>query len=233
MKKFLAGTGLVCTLFLLAACGNSNSVQSKASDSTSSSVVKKYVSKYSDKEYALMAYMKATNQEMADVQENAANISWSGSDDHFEAVNNDQTVTMTVEKDAVVVNEDNQETTFSKHSLAKHFTNKHQLDTILGDLGKQNDANSASSTTADQQASTNQQGQAAQAGQQTGSNGHVTIAGHSFHHEDFYGNDILVGDNSEGEAEEFLANDPSLNKDQRYAALSQASSQEHPNLSGN
>ncbi|MCU4690978.1 DUF4352 domain-containing protein [Limosilactobacillus reuteri] len=38
----------------------------------------------------------------------------------------------------------------------------------------------------------------------------VNIAGHSFHHEDFYGTDILVGNNGEGEAGEWAANDPSV-----------------------
>lgn len=38
----------------------------------------------------------------------------------------------------------------------------------------------------------------------------VTIAGHKFHHEDFYGTDILVGNNGEGEAGEWAANSPEV-----------------------
>lgn len=38
----------------------------------------------------------------------------------------------------------------------------------------------------------------------------VMIGGHSFHHENAYGTDVLVGDNGEGEAGEWAANDPEV-----------------------
>lgn len=56
----------------------------------------------------------------------------------------------------------------------------------------------------------NSQSQTAQSQAGSSSNGDVNIAGHSFHHEDFYGTDILVGNNGEGEAGEWAANDPSV-----------------------
>lgn len=87
------------------------------------------------------------------------------------------------------------------------------------------ESNSSQSNNSSQQTevSSNQQSQQLpqQATESSSDNGHVTIAGHSYHHEDFYGNDILVGDNGEGEAQEYIANDPSLNQDQRDAALRQ------------
>lgn len=60
------------------------------------------------------------------------------------------------------------------------------------------------------QQSSNNQSQTAQSQASSSSNGDVNIAGHSFHHEDFYGTDILVGNNGEGEAGEWAANDPSV-----------------------
>ena len=44
----------------------------------------------------------------------------------------------------------------------------------------------------------------------TSSSDAVTIAGHTFHHTDFYGTDILVGDNGEGEAGEWAVNSPEV-----------------------
>lgn len=87
------------------------------------------------------------------------------------------------------------------------------------------ESNSSESDNSSQQTGTSSDQQSQQSSQQatesSSDNGHVTIAGHSYHHEDFYGNDILVGDNGEGEAQEYIANDLSLNQDQRDAALSQ------------
>lgn len=58
------------------------------------------------------------------------------------------------------------------------------------------------------QSSTSQNQEAQQ--NTTSSNNDVTIAGHKFHHEDFYGTDILVGNNGEGEAGEWAANSPEV-----------------------
>ena len=92
-------------------------------------------------------------------------------------------------------------------------------------IKKQSESSSSESDNSSQQTGTSSDQQSQQSSQQatesSSDNGHVTIAGHSYHHEDFYGNDILVGDNGEGEAQEYIANDPSLNQDQRDAALSQ------------
>lgn len=55
-------------------------------------------------------------------------------------------------------------------------------------------------------------------GSSTSDDGEVTIGGHKFHHEDFYGNDILVGNNNEGEAGEWAANDPSARNDSSVKA---------------
>lgn len=48
--------------------------------------------------------------------------------------------------------------------------------------------------------------------------GKTIIAGHSFHREDFYGNSILVGDNGEGEAGEWAANNPATQNDPNVEA---------------
>lgn len=62
-----------------------------------------------------------------------------------------------------------------------------------------------------QQQSQQPQQATAQQSQTNSSNsadGKTVIAGHSFHRENFYGNSILVGDNGEGEAGEWAANNP-------------------------
>lgn len=58
--------------------------------------------------------------------------------------------------------------------------------------------------------STSQTAQSSANSSSTSSASSVVIAGHSFHHEDFYGTDILVGDNGEGEAGEWAVNSPEV-----------------------
>lgn len=54
------------------------------------------------------------------------------------------------------------------------------------------------------------------------SNNKVTVRGHTFHHENFYGNDVLVGDNGEGDIGEWAANDPGAQQDPTISSQVQA-----------
>lgn len=58
-----------------------------------------------------------------------------------------------------------------------------------------------------------QASQQSQATNSSNSDGKTTIGGHSFHREDFFGTSILVGDNGEGEAGEWAANNPVTQND--------------------
>lgn len=50
----------------------------------------------------------------------------------------------------------------------------------------------------------------------------IIVAGHSFHHSNFHGTDILVGDNHEGELGEWAANEPSIQSNPQLKAQVEA-----------
>lgn len=229
-KKLATSLGIAAVALSLAACGNSNHQASQQSSSTTASVKPvHHAVHYNNDEYALMAYLRATNQSVGSMKEAAANTNWQKADGSYQFANDNQQVTVEVQSSKVTVTANDQQSTYSKSTLAKKFTDKKALDNILSNLNRQDDGNGQSTNTNSNGGTTGQQQPNQAAGQSTDSDGHVTIAGHSFHHANFHGNDILVGDNKEGEAGEFLANDPDLNQDQRDAALNVATSQEHPN----
>lgn len=81
---------------------------------------------------------------------------------------------------------------------------------------KATNASNSNSNNNNSQQPTASQGQSSNQGSQQASqtkssdNGKATVAGHTFHRENFYGTDIWVGDNNEGELGEWAANDPSI-----------------------
>lgn len=224
-KKIMTALGVTAVALSLAACGNSNHQVRQHSATAASTKPVHHEAKYNRDEYALMAYLKATNQSVGDARGAAQNISWQKDGDQYQFTSNGQPVAVKVAQEKVVVNANNQQSTFTKHELAKQFTDKKVLDGLLTSFSRSN----ANDQENNGSGSSDQRPAAQSTSQPTDSNGHITIAGHSFHHEDFYGNDILVGDNHEGEAGEYFANAPDLNKAQRVAAGTIATSQEHPN----
>lgn len=77
---------------------------------------------------------------------------------------------------------------------------KDQVETSSESSSSQTSSSDATSQTAQSSANSSS----------TSSADSVVIAGHSFHHQDFYGTDILVGDNGEGEAGEWAVNSPEV-----------------------
>lgn len=144
-------------------------------------------------------------------------------------MDNGQHLTITVERSEVRGDDSSQQQAYTKRDLMMQFSDKKALDQTLTALVKKpTDANESSGNQQGQQSQQQSQQTPAQQANQQSDNGQVMIAGHSFHHADFYGNDILVGDNNEGEAVEYFANVSSMNQDQRDVALHTATSQEHP-----
>ena len=74
-------------------------------------------------------------------------------------------------------------------------------------------ANSSSDEQSATPAANSNQQTAASAAEHANGDDKVMVAGHSFHHETFAGTDILVGDNGEGEAGEWAANNPATQND--------------------
>ncbi len=90
-----------------------------------------------------------------------------------------------------------------------------------GKVVKHHKKSSEESSSQVQQQSQQPQQATAQQSQTNSSNsadGKTVIAGHSFHRENFYGNSILVGDNGEGEAGEWAANNPATQNDPNVEA---------------
>ena len=91
----------------------------------------------------------------------------------------------------------------SSSKVVKHHKRKNKY-------SKKNE--SVSSNSNDTTESVNQQSASQQSEASNNSSGSdkATVAGHTFHRENFYGTDIWVGDNNEGELAEWAVNEPSL-----------------------
>lgn len=84
-------------------------------------------------------------------------------------------------------------------------------ETWKGKITNESGSSSADGQAPDPESSQTQSQQAESSSNTTASNGDkATVAGHSFHRENFYGTDVWVGDNNEGELGEWAANDPSV-----------------------
>ena len=99
---------------------------------------------------------------------------------------------------------------------AGHLTDEAQTIDLHKPADKTSSKTSATSPSNGQsatQASDRDQQTTASSANRASGDDKVIVAGHSFHHETFAGADILVGDNGEGEAGEWAANNPATQND--------------------
>lgn len=190
--------------------------------------------KISNEQYAVMAYLKVDGQSASDLSSNASALTWQRKGNKYIVSLNDKTTKITVGKTDVKVAyhkldsngsvSKTEHKTFSKAKLAKQYKKEqNDIKNILSSAKASNsnssstssNANSnSSSATANSQATTSSSSQKAASSTQQS---RIKIAGHSFHRQNFYGTEIWVGDNGEGELGEWYANDPSVNTNQNIA----------------
>lgn len=229
MKKF--SMIAVTAVAALSLAGNGVApISQSANVATTAYAAKK--SKISNEQYAVMAYLKVDGQSASDLSSNASALTWQRKGNKYIVSLNDKTTKITVGKTNVKVAyhkldsngsvSKTEHKTFSKAKLAKQYKKEqNDIKNILSSAKASNNSNSSSassasssSATANSQVATSSSSQKAASSTQQS---RIKIAGHSFHRQNFYGTEIWVGDNGEGELGEWYANDPSVNTNQNVA----------------
>lgn len=196
----------------------------------------KKASQYSDAQYAVMAYLKVDNQTPQDLANEASAITWEHHGNTYRVSLNDKTTKIRVGKTNVKVTYHKLASdgsvaktghkTYSKAQLAKQYKGEmSDLKNIVSSAkaansssnasssSKQSGANSSSAASSNS-ASSLSASSTSQSSTSSTKQSKLTIAGHTFHRQNFYGNEIWVGDNNEGELGDWFANEPSLNNNQ-------------------
>lgn len=191
---------------------------------------KKSHSHFTNEQYAVMAYLKVDGQKVTDLSSVANALTWEHHGNTYRVSLNDKTTKIKVGKTNVKVTyhklasdgsvAKTSHKTYSKAKLAKQYkANKSDIKNIVSSAKASNSSSSASSSstssTAVSQSSSSTT--ATRTSQTSNQNAKITIAGHTFHRQNFYGTMIWVGDNGEGELGEWYANDPSVNTNQQVA----------------
>lgn len=172
---------------------------------------------FSKQQYALLAYLKYSQQKPADLLANVANFSFSNNGNTYTMGTNGTTVNVKVSANQVTVTDQQQSHhTYQKARLAHQYAaDKATLKKILASTsGTTQAAENSTSQAATQKNTATGEGNSGNG--QSGDPDTVTIAGHTFHKSYSNGGLHYEGDNNEGELGEWGASNPDPNIKSAY-----------------
>lgn len=173
---------------------------------------------FTNEQYGIMGFMKLNGLSVNDLEKSSSQLGWEDNGKRILLSYANKNYDITVGKDRVKVkcsNDPSEHGNYSKSELSKEYRRyvkklNNILDRIKNKPVTVNDldnyqAPSISSPTVRTE-------------NKTAESTNVNLVGHTFHYEDFYETKILVGDNGEGEAGEWLANAQLSDADRDAAA---------------